>query len=223
MRALGGHDAGQAGCAQHVALFRVARPDNGERLRLHDHAAFGHRNPLGRGLVRHVDHAGFAAAAQMAEFLGAAWHRRYRDAPTFPPPQAGEERVGALRVSKARVAAVTSPCRIRLSPTRNVEILTLASRARSSGAKIPLSPTMMRSDGTSRASRSEVASVVSKVLRFRLLMPMSFDLKRVARSNSFSSCTSTSASMPSAVAADSSSAAHASSTAAMMMRMQSAP
>ena len=42
---------------------------------------------------------------------------------------------------------------------------------------MPLSPTMMRSAGTSGASRSVIASVVSKVLRSRLLMPISRDFK----------------------------------------------
>ena len=55
------------------------------------------------------------------------------------------------------------------------------SRARSSGVNMPLSPTTMRSAGTSRASRSQVASVVSKVFRLRLLMPISFDFRRSAR------------------------------------------
>ena len=54
---------------------------------------------------------------------------------------------------------------------------TRASRARSSGVEMPLSPTMMRSRGTFGASRSLVASVVSKVLRSRLLMPISRDLQ----------------------------------------------
>ncbi len=49
----------------------------------------------------------------------------------------------------------------------------LASRARSSGVKMPLSPTTTCPAGTRDASRSQVASVVSKVLRLRLLMPMS--------------------------------------------------
>jgi hypothetical protein len=55
------------------------------------------------------------------------------------------------------------------------------SRARSSGANMPLSPTTMRPAGTSRARRSQVASVVAKVFRLRLLMPISFDFRRSAR------------------------------------------
>ncbi len=57
-----------------------------------------------------------------------------------------------------------------------------ASRATSAGVKMPLSPTRSRSEGTSAASRSDVASVVSKVLRSRLLMPMSGEARRSARS-----------------------------------------
>ena len=87
-----------------------------------------------------------------------------------------------------------------------------ASRARSAGANRPLSPTTTRSRGIFGASRSLVASVVSKVRRSRLLMPISRDRSRSARSSSASSCTSTSTSMPSANAAASRSRAAASST-----------
>ena len=72
----------------------------------------------------------------------------------------------------ARVAAATSFWRIKLSPTRNVEMPALASRVRSSGAKMPLSATTTCPAGTKAAKRSLVASVVSKVFRLRLLMPM---------------------------------------------------
>jgi hypothetical protein len=44
------------------------------------------------------------------------------------------------RVSKALVAAVTSRWRIRLSPTRKVEMPSFASCARSADVDIPLSP-----------------------------------------------------------------------------------
>ena len=66
-----------------------------------------------------------------------------------------------------------------------------ASRATSAGVKMPLSPTSSRSAGTSGARRSDTASVVSKVLRSRLLMPSSGEARRSARSSSASSCTST--------------------------------
>src|SRR5579872_4276045 len=107
MRALGRHDTGDAGDAEHVAFLRIALADNGERLVLHDHFAFGDGNALGDGLVRHVDHAGLAAAAQMAKFLCAPGHGDYR---------AGAS--AGLRESNSRVAAATSFWRIRLSPTR---------------------------------------------------------------------------------------------------------
>ena len=81
---------------------------------------------------------------------------------------------------------------------------TRASRARSSGVAMPLSPTMMRSRGTMGASRSLVASVVSKVLRSRLLMPIRRDFSLSARSSSSALWTSSSTSMPSAKAASSS-------------------
>ncbi len=74
----------------------------------------------------------------------------------------------------------------------------MASRARSTGANRPLSPTAMRSRGTSGARRSLVPRVVSKVFRSRLLMPISRDFSFSARSSSPSSWTSSRTSMPSA-------------------------
>src|ERR1700733_3486575 len=136
MRALGGLDTGDAGSGEHVALFRVAPAHDRKSLRRHHHAAFGDGLTFGCGLCRNVDHADFAAAAQMGELFCAPDHGRYR---------AGAS--ATLRVRRARVAAATSLCRIRLSPTRNVEMPALASLARSSGAKMPLSPTTMRPAG----------------------------------------------------------------------------
>ena len=100
---------------------------------------------------------------------------------------------------------------------------TAASRARSAGVWMPLSPTISLPAGTRGASRSLTASEVLNTLRSRLLMPISRERSFSARSSSASSCTSTSTSMPKAKAASSSSCAAASSTAAMMIRMQSAP
>ena len=97
-------------------------------------------------------------AIEMGERLGGLRH-----AIAAVGPRA--QRRACARASSARVAAATSFWRIRLSPTRKVEMPTAASRARSAGVKMPLSPTMMRSRGTSGASRSLIASVVSKVLQ----------------------------------------------------------
>ena len=80
---------------------------------------------------------------------------------------------------------------------------TAASRARSAGVWMPLSPTITLPAGTRGASRSLTASEVLNTLRSRLLMPISRDFSFSARSSSASSCTSTSTSMPNANAASS--------------------
>ena len=96
-------------------------------------------------------------------------------------------------------------------------------RARSAGVLSPLSPTTMRSGGTRGASRSLIASVVSKraqvavvdadqarfqpqgALKFIFLMNFNKDVHPIENAAFSISC------------------AAASSTAAMMIRMQSAP
>ena len=128
--ALGRHDAGNAGGAEHVALLGVAAAYDLERFRLHQHTAFGDRHPLRTRLGRHVDHACLAAGCSDATVCWDAGPRPYR-----------ADASAGLRASSVRVAAATSSCRIRLSPTRKVEIPTLARRARSAGDSIPLSPT----------------------------------------------------------------------------------
>ena len=71
----------------------------------------------------------------------------------------------------------------------------------SAGVLIPLSPTTMRSLGTIGANCSLTASVVSNVRRSRLLMPISRERIRSARSSSAALCTSTSTSSPTSIAA----------------------
>ncbi len=83
--------------------------------------------------------------------------------------------------SSARVAASISSCRIRLSPTRNVRTPTAAIRWQSAWVEIPLSQTSSTSAGTSAASRSVFARSTSKVLRLRLLTPISRDCSRGQR------------------------------------------
>ena len=90
--------------------------------------------------------------------------------------------------------------------------------------KMPLSPTTTRSAGTRGASRSVVASVVSKVLRSRLLMPISRE-RELQRALELGLVMH----LDQHVHAERErrvlelAAPRASSTAAMMIRMQSAP
>ncbi len=123
----------------------------------------------------------------------------------------------------AAVAAATSSARISDSPIRKHRAPVPAMRARSAGANRPLSATAIRSDGSAGSIAAPTSSEMSIVFRLRLLIPMSGDFRRQARSSSDSSWTSISTSMPSSIAQDSSSSASASSSAAMISRMQSAP
>ena len=94
----------------------------------------------------------------------------------------------------------------------------------SAGVKMPLSPTMTRSFGTSGASRSLTASVVSKVRRSRLLMPISREA-RLQRALQFRLVMHLDQHIHAERRAPPPRCARASSssTAAMMIRMQSAP
>ena len=151
--------------------------------------------------------------AEMGELAGAR-HRLLRGAGRRCGRR--DERAGGAPRRRARASGSRPPGRCEM-PTRGKIY-----RDRR-GEKIPLSPTAMRPAGIFGASRLLVASVVSKVCRLRLLMPIRRERRRSARSSSHSSCTSSSTSMPKAAAVSSRSCASASSTAAMMIRMQSAP
>src|SRR5439155_27024997 len=116
VRTLGRHDAGKPRRAEHVALLGVALEHEVERRLRHPHAAFGHGNTLGRGFLRDVDHACLARLTEMGKFSGHGY---------LAAAAAGS------RAKSARVAAATSDCRIKLSPTRKALIPTSASRAKS--------------------------------------------------------------------------------------------
>ena len=64
---LGGHDAGDAGGGQHVALLGLALLDQRQRRRRHGDEAFGARGALGGGLVGDVDHARLALVVEVRE------------------------------------------------------------------------------------------------------------------------------------------------------------
>ena len=67
------------------------------------------------------------------------------------------------------MAAVTSAWRIRVSPTRNARAPAAARRSRSSGPRMPLSATTMRSDGTNGASCSVVVRSIVKRLEIAVV------------------------------------------------------
>src|SRR4029079_18986171 len=83
VRAFGGHDAGEARGAQHVAFHRIALEDDIERFFTHQHAPFGNRDALRDSLFGDVDHAGFAALVDVGEGrwrqrgLGWPWRRSW--------------------------------------------------------------------------------------------------------------------------------------------------
>ena len=137
VRALGRHDAGEPRGAQHVALHGIAGEHQVERFLAHDHAAFRDGDPFGRVLGGDIDHARLSALVDMGEFgVGdrralspSSWRAARARLFVWPPRRfflrlatvhSAAARRGA-RARSARVAAVTSACRIRLSPTRKVE------------------------------------------------------------------------------------------------------
>ena len=211
VRALGGHDAGDARRGEHVALGRLPRSSSASVS---------------------VSMATKPSAVAVRAVTGLSETSTMRAAPLSSMCDSllttvSGARIAPLSVARAR-AACASPRRRRpaASGSRRRERSRrrrCVSRAMSAGVKMPLSPTTMRSSGTRGASRSVVSSVVSKVLRLRLLMPMRRQSSASARSSSASSCTSAMASMPQSMAAAARSCAVASSTSARMMRMQSAP
>src|SRR5262249_6844218 len=117
-----------SGRTQHIAFHRVAVEHDVEGLGLHHDLALGDSDAFRCVLAGDVDHPRLAAFAQMRELggrgrgLGFLGH-------SYLAASAGTR----SRFNSARVAAVTSRWRIRLSPTRNVWMPTAVRRARSSG------------------------------------------------------------------------------------------
>ena len=64
---LGGHDAGDAGNAQHVAFFGGAGFDEGQGGGQHFDAAAGDGDAVRSGLGGHVDHVGLALGVKVGE------------------------------------------------------------------------------------------------------------------------------------------------------------
>src|SRR5436309_603950 len=120
------HDACNAGCPQHVSLFGIAAQHQTKRLGRHDDSALGHCNTFCCRFRRHIHHACFAARGKMTEL----WHH------------SAALRRPCGRLIKARVAASTSRSRMRLSPTKKVEMPNSPRDSRSAWEKIPLSLTI---------------------------------------------------------------------------------
>src|SRR5690606_26094163 len=66
--ALGGHDSGDAGHGEHVALFDRALADQRECLWLHADMPAHHGDALGLSLAPNVDHCGAPGLIQVREF-----------------------------------------------------------------------------------------------------------------------------------------------------------
>ena len=67
---LGGHDAGDAGDAQHVAFLGGARFDQRQGFRLHFDAAGGHGDAVRGGFGADVHHVGLALGVEVGEGAG---------------------------------------------------------------------------------------------------------------------------------------------------------
>src|SRR5690606_36985447 len=96
---LGGHDAGNAGNGERVALLQAPAHDGGDGFRLAGETRLGHGSTPGDGLFADIDDVGLSLGIEMGEALLA-----HQTAATLAP------------WSRVRVAATTSSWRIRLSP-----------------------------------------------------------------------------------------------------------
>ena len=67
--ALGGHDAGNAGHAQHIAFLHGAALHGGECLGVHGDDAVGGGLPEGDGLLAHIHHHGVAGGIKVGQFV----------------------------------------------------------------------------------------------------------------------------------------------------------
>ena len=164
VRLLRRHDAGDARGAEHVALLGVAREHEVERLRSPS------RTRPSATATRSV-----AALAETSTMRASPpWPRWVSLRAATASLRRAELASRSLAASSARVAASTSACRIRLSPTRKVEMPT-AREPREIGGREDAA--LADGDAVARnpAARAArlVASVVSKVFRSRLLMPIS--------------------------------------------------
>ena len=65
MRLFRRHDPGDAGGGENIALFRLSRQAQSQRLRRHDHRATGYRLPLGARLGGDIDHMGLARLGEV--------------------------------------------------------------------------------------------------------------------------------------------------------------
>ena len=67
--ALGGHDAGYPGHAQHIAFFHGAAFHGGKGIRIHGNDAVGRGLPGRDGLFAHVHHHGVSGGIKMCQII----------------------------------------------------------------------------------------------------------------------------------------------------------
>ena len=221
VRALGGHDAGEPGRAEHVALLGVALADQRQGLGLHDDAALRPGGPVGRGLVGDVDHVGRAAGIEVGE-RRARLHRSalhlglaaldVRTPPSASPKSSARVAPGDVRLSHQALADQDRAEAVLAEP-RDVGVA--ADAALGDGDPVRGIPAPRR------------IAVVERDLEGLEVAVVDADQARcpsgMARASSASSWTSTSTSMPRSWAVATRVDASSSSRQAMMTRMQSAP
>ena len=74
--ALGAHDAGQSGNAEHITLFGGARLHQRQGGGQHADAATGHRHAVGAGLGADIDHVGLALGVEVGQGRIRGAHRQ---------------------------------------------------------------------------------------------------------------------------------------------------
>ena len=179
-------------------------------FRLHQHAAFCDGYAFGRRLAEHPP-CGLRRRRQMREFF-ATRHGH--------SPGRRERGVAREQRTRRRGDVVLAHQAFADQERRNAGFGEPREIVRREDAALADDD---MAGGNARASRSQVASVVSKVFKLRLLMPISRDFRRSARSSSFFVVHFDQHVHAERECRRLEFAAQASSTAAMMMRMQSAP
>jgi hypothetical protein len=169
------HDAGDARRAEHVALLGVAGARSLERRLAHHDADLRRPRPVrSRPCPTHRPCAPRPSESMMGE--GGAGFDFFALPAMIARRSRGEQRLRRRRDVGLPHQAFPDQ-EGGLMPTRS-------RRATSAGVKMPLSPTLRRSRRDHRRQRSLAVSVVSKVRRLRLLMPIIGERRFSARSSS---------------------------------------
>ena len=180
-----GWQSGISSCVRFAAMMPATRAapstspflalpvsDQRQRFLAHHHRAFGDGDASVAACRRHVDHAAPRPCASR-------WVRALRLAIVMLSPPCARR-----APSSARVAAATSACRIRLSPTRKADMPTRQPREIGRREDAALADQRCGPSGSAARALRWSRAWSRRSRRLRLLMPISGERKRSARSSS---------------------------------------